>query len=231
VYPVQQPGRPSRPRTARRRDPDRRPGPAEYQRSPSPLSRPAAQFWWRLSSTVSADESSARPPSVPRAETPTVRAGARHRPKAPVSKPAGTPSVSAALNRLSSTLHTCRLPGESARTFTRRFSPRSLCSGGVIPASDSGLRAEKTSDTSRGLMSERAKQVGGKPVLDRVTRPSHSGSQMAVTRTAGTWGTQGWRCRSPVGRTREFQGRSKIKGRLPDPATQFFLWPQWVMFC
>jgi len=149
------------------------------------------------------------------AETPTVRAGAPASPQAPVS------SRDALIARAKSLeLNTPYVPppGDPLEHHTSGFA-KIMCSAVFITGLDPDFAAENVGYFTSPYV-ERAKV--GKPVIDRVNKAVRIRLPNGVTRTARYLGDQG--CVTlPVGKNSVSFKPIKIKGRLPDPATQS--WP------
>ena len=149
------------------------------------------------------------------AETPAVKTGAPAPPQAPVS------SRDALIARAKSLeLNTPYVPppGDPLEHHTSGFA-KIMCSAVFITGLDPDFAAENVGYFTSPYV-ERAKV--GKPVIDRVNKAVHIRLPNGVTRTARYLGDQG--CVTlPVGKNSVSFKPIKIKGRLPDPATQS--WP------
>ena len=148
------------------------------------------------------------------AETPAVKTGAPP-PQATVS------SRDALIARAKSLeLNTPYVPppGDPLEHHTSGFA-KIMCSAVFITGLDPDFAAENVGYFTSPYV-ERAKV--GKPVIDRVNKAVHIRLPNGVTRTARYLGDQG--CVTlPVGKNSVSFKPIKIKGRLPDPATQS--WP------
>ncbi len=149
------------------------------------------------------------------AETPAVKAAAPAPPQATVS------SRDALIARAKSLeLNTPYVPppGDPLEHHTSGFA-KIMCSAVFITGLDPDFAAENVGYFTSPY-AERAKV--GKPVIDRVNKAVHIRLPNGVTRTAKYLGDQG--CVTlPVGKNSVSFKPIKIKGRLPDPATQS--WP------
>src|SRR3989449_5406701 len=149
------------------------------------------------------------------AETPAVKAAAPAPPQATVS------SRDALIARAKSLeLNTPYVPppGDPLEHHTSGFA-KIMCSAVFITGLDPDFAAENVGYFTSPY-AERAKV--GKPVIDRVNKAVHITLPNGVTRTAKYLGDQG--CVTlPVGKNSVSFKPIKIKGRLPDPATQS--WP------
>jgi len=109
-------------------------------------------------------------------------------------------------------------PGDPLEHHTSGFA-KIMCSAVFITGLDPDFAAENVGYFTSPYV-ERAKV--GKPVIDRVNKAVHIRLPNGVTRTARYLGDQG--CVTlPVGKNSVSFKPIKIKGRLPDPATQS--WP------
>src|SRR5712664_4406744 len=149
------------------------------------------------------------------AETPAVKTGA---PAPPQAKVSSRDALIARAKSLELNTPYVPPPGDPLEHHTSGFA-KITCSAVFITGLDPDFAAENVGYFTSPY-AERAKV--GKPVIDRVNKAVHIRLPNGVTRTAKYLADQG--CVTlPVGKNSVSFKPIKIKGRLPDPATQS--WP------